>query len=260
MLVGATAAVGAVAERTARGRPVLQAGITAVAGWAVLGGASLASHGSALADELTAADLGAARRRLPALCGRDPSTLDVDGLVRAGLESVAENTCDAVVAPLAWGAVAGVPGLLGYRAVNTLDAMVGYRSRRYRRFGWAAARADDVATYVPARVTAALSAVLAPAVDGSPVGALRAWRRAAGAHPSPNAGPVEAAAAGALGVRLGGPTVYPHGTEQRPVLGDGRPPGVADLRRSVRLSRLVTAVAAGGSAALALRLGHRSRA
>lgn len=257
LLVGAAVALGAAAERAARGRPLLQAVVTATAGWAVLGGASLASHGSALADELAAADLGAARRRLPCLCGRDPLVLDADGLVRAGVESVAENTCDAAVAPLLWGAVAGVPGLLGYRAVNTLDAMVGYRSMRYRRFGWAAARLDDVASYVPARVTAALTAVLASGVGGSACLALRAWRRDAGAHPSPNAGPVEAAAAGALGVRLGGLTVYPHGTEPRPVLGDGRPPRVADLRRSVRLSRLVGAVAAGLSAALALWPGRR---
>jgi adenosylcobinamide-phosphate synthase len=173
------------------------------------------------------------------------------------VESVAENTCDAAVAPLLWGAVAGLPGLFAYRAVNTLDAMVGYRSARYRRFGWAAARADDVASYLPARITAALSTALAPAVGGSPVGALRAWRRDAGAHPSPNAGPVEATAAGALGVRLGGLTVYPHGTELRPVLGDGYSPRVADLRRSVRLSRLVSSVAAGLSAALVLWLDHR---
>ena len=260
LLVGAAAAVGAVVERAGRGRPVVQAGVTAVAGWAVLGGASLASQGSALADELAGADVAAARSRLPALCGRDPSTLYTDGLVRAGVESVAENTCDAAVAPLLWGSVAGVPGLLGYRAVNTLDAMVGYRSQRYRRFGWAAARADDVLNYLPARATAALTAAVAPAVGGSPLAALRAWRRDAGAHPSPNAGPVEAAASGALGVRVGGLTVYPHGSEQRPVLGDGRPPGVADLRRSVRLSRLVIAAAAGLSAALALRLGHRGGA
>jgi adenosylcobinamide-phosphate synthase len=162
-------------------------------------------------------------------------------MARAGTESMAENTSDAAVAPLLWGAVAGIPGLLGYRAINTLDAMVGYRSPRYRRFGWAAARTDDVANLVPARVTALLSAGLAPAIGGSPRAALSAWRRDGGTHPSPNAGPVEAATAGALGVGLGGPTAYAHGIENRPRLGSGPPPLPADLRRAARLSRLVAA-------------------
>jgi adenosylcobinamide-phosphate synthase len=164
-------------------------------------------------------------------------------MARAGTESMAENTSDAAVAPLLWGAVAGIPGLLGYRAINTLDAMVGYRSPRYRRFGWAGARTDDVANLVPARVTALLSAGLAPAIGGSARAALAAWRRDAGAHPSPNAGPVEAATAGALGVGLGGPTVYAHGIENRPRLGSGPPPTPPDLRRAVLLSRLVAAAA-----------------
>jgi len=147
--------------------------------------------------------------------------------------------------------VAGVPGLLGYRAVNTLDAMVGHRSPRYLRFGWAAARLDDAANLVPARAAALLVAGCAPAVGGSSRAAVRAWRRDAAAHPSPNAGPVEAAAAGALGVTLGGRTVYPHGVEDRPRLGDGSPPGPADLRRAARLSRLVGVAAAVLAAVLA---------
>ncbi len=134
--------------------------------------------------------------------------LDADGLTRAALESVAENTSDAQVAPLLWAAVGGVPALLVYRGANTLDAMIGHRSPRYRRFGWAAARFDDALNFVAARVTGVLVAICAPAVGGSPAGALRAWRRDAVRHPSPNAGVVEAAFAGALGVRLGGPTQY----------------------------------------------------
>ena len=242
VLVGGAGALGAVAERLAR-RPLARTLVTAAATWVVLGGASLAREGAALAGELDRGDLGAARARLPGLCGRDPAALDAGGLARAAAESVAENTSDAVVAPLLWGAVAGVPGLLGYRAVNTLDAMVGHRSPRYLRFGWAAARLDDAANLVPARIAALLVAGCAPAVGGSPRAALRAWRRDAAAHPSPNAGPVEAAAAGALGVTLGGRTVYPHGTEERPRLGDGPPPGPADLRRAARLSRLVDGAA-----------------
>ena len=245
VLVAAAAALGAAVERAGRRRPILGVVTTAVATWVVLGGASLGGHGAALARELDAGDLDAARDRIPALCGRDPALLDAGGMARAGTESMAENTSDAVVAPLLWGALAGVPGLLGYRAVNTLDAMVGYRSARYLRFGWAAARLDDVVNLVPARVAAVLFAGLAPAVGGSPAAAVQAWRRDAAAHPSPNAGPVEAALAGALGVRLGGRTVYAHGVEERPRLGAGRPPTPDDLCRAARLSRLV-----GGSAAV----------
>lgn len=250
VLVGAAAALGALLERTAR-RPAARAAVTAAAAFAVLGGGSLAREGTALAAELGRGDLAAARRRLPNLCGRDPASLDAAGMARAGTESLAENTSDAVVAPLLWGAVAGIPGLLAYRAVNTLDAMVGYRSPRYRRFGWAAARADDVANYLPARVAALLTTVAAPVVGGSPRAALCAWRRDAAAHPSPNAGPVEAAAAGALGVRLGGRTVYAHGVELRPPLGEGPAPAPEDLLRAARLSRVVGAAAALLAAAVA---------
>ncbi|MDD7968266.1 cobalamin biosynthesis protein [Actinomycetospora lemnae] len=249
-LVGGAVGLGVLAERARH--PVVHAGLTAAATWAVLGGTSLAGEGAAMAASLSAGDVDAARERLPHLCGRDPSALDPDGLARAALESVAENTADAVVAPLVWGAIAGVPGLLGHRAVNTLDAMVGHRSARHRHFGWASARTDDVAGVVPARVSALVTTASAPLVGGSPAAAWRAWRRDAPAHPSPNAGPVEASFAGALGLRLGGRTVYPYGVQDRPVLGDGRPPAVADLPRAVRLSRIVglatTVLAVGVSA------------
>ncbi|MGH3822337.1 MAG: cobalamin biosynthesis protein, partial [Pseudonocardiaceae bacterium] len=141
--------------------------------------------------------------------------------------------------------------LLAYRAANTLDAMVGYRSPRYRRFGWAAARLDDVANLLPSRAAAGLTALCAPLVGGSARGAWQVWRRDAAAHPSPNAGQVEAAFAGALEVRLGGRTVYPHGIEQRPVLGHGRTPDAGDLTRGVELSRVIGLVAAALCAALA---------
>ena len=237
------------------GRWAVRCAVTALATWAVLGGTSLVREGEALGRSLQARDLDAARERIPHLCARDPSLLDADGMARAGVESLAENTSDAVVAPLFWGAVAGVPGLLGYRAVNTLDAMVGYRSPRYTRFGRVAARLDDVANLVPARLTAALSVVLAPAVGGRPADAIRAWRRDAASHPSPNAGPVEATAAGALGLRLGGLTEYAYGAEDRPTLGDGRAPGPADLARAARLSRLLAVAAALVAAGLAVVAG-----
>jgi adenosylcobinamide-phosphate synthase len=257
VLVSAVSLLGVAIERVA-GR----AGVAA-ATWTVLGGTSLLRTVSELSDSLTAEDIGAARRLLPSLCGRDPDGLDGDGLTRAALESLAENTSDAQVAPLFWAAVGGVPGALVYRAINTLDAMLGYRSTRYARFGWAAARLDDLANYVPARFTAALVVVCSPLVGGSPTGALRAWRRDAARHPSPNAGVVEAAFAGALGVRLGGPTRYPHGLEIRPALGDGSPPQVADLRRAVTLSRFLqtaaTALAIAGVSVCG-RSGRRASA
>ncbi|BBY60393.1 cobalamin biosynthesis protein [Mycolicibacterium sarraceniae] len=242
VLLGGLAVAGALIERGARG-PGLAAA-TASATWAALGGTTLGRTGDRLADLLAAGDIDGARALLPSLCGRDPSALDTDGLARAALESVAENTSDAHVAPLLWAAVGGVPGVMVYRGVNTLDAMIGHRSPRYARFGWAAARLDDIANYLPARVGGALVVVCAPLVGGSPAGALRAWRRDAARHPSPNAGVVEATFAGALGVRLGGPTQYHHELEIRPTLGDGRIPGIGDLRRAVRLSRAVQAAAA----------------
>jgi adenosylcobinamide-phosphate synthase len=207
-----------------------------------------------MADRVAHEDVDGARALLPSLCGRDPAVLDGPGLTRAACESVAENTADATVAPLMWVALAGVPGVLAYRAVNTLDAMIGNRSARYRRFGWAAARLDDLVNIIPARVTGLLVALCAPLVGGSPTGAVRAWSRDADRHPSPNAGVVEAAFAGALGVQLGGPTQYRHELEIRPTLGEGRPPGVEDLRRAVRLSRLVQLAAAVLAAAIALAI------
>jgi adenosylcobinamide-phosphate synthase len=252
LLAGATVLVGVAVERAARRRPVLQALSTAAATWAVLGGRSLAVEGAAIGRELDAGAVGEARERLPNLCGRDPQALDSAALARAAVESVAENTSDAVVAPLIWGAVAGVPGLLGYRAVNTLDAMVGYRSPRYRRFGWAAARLDDLVNLAPARLAAALTVLGAPVVGGSSRGAWTAWRRDAAAHPSPNAGQVEAAFAGALEIRLGGRTVYDHGVEERPVLGDGRMPDAGHVTRAVELSRVVGGLTAAMAALIAL--------
>jgi adenosylcobinamide-phosphate synthase len=246
--VGVVAAAAALVDRAARPLPARVATV-ALSTWAVLGGTSLAREGAAMGDLLERDDLAGARDRLPHLCGRDPSALDAEGLARATVESVAENTSDAVVAPLFWGAVGGVPGLLAYRAVNTLDAMVGHRNTRYERFGWAAARLDDLANLLPARLTGLLAAVLAPLVGGSPAVTLRTMRRDGADHPSPNAGRCEAAFAGALGVRLGGTNVYGSRVEERGLLGDGPPPVAADIARAVRLSRAV------GVASVALAAG-----
>jgi adenosylcobinamide-phosphate synthase len=244
LLTGAAAGLGAAVDHGTRRRPVVRTLGTAAATWAVLGGTSLGRAATRMQRTLDAGDLPAARAALPALAGRDPRGLGEAELARATVESVAENTSDAAVAPLFWGAVAGVPGLLTYRAVNTLDAMIGHRSARYERFGWAAARLDDAANWLPARGTAALTVICAPLVAGSPRGALRAWLRDGAAHPSPNSGRCEAAAAGALGLRLGGRNVYGSRVEVRPALGSGRPPTAGDIRRAVRLSRTVWIAAA----------------
>ncbi|GGV79113.1 cobalamin biosynthesis protein CobD [Streptomyces griseoloalbus] len=253
--VGGTVVLGSLAARCVRSSPAASVALTGVATWAVVGGTSLAREARAIARALETGDVEAARARLPHLCGRDPQALDADGIARAVVESVAENTSDAVVGALLWGAVAGVPGLLGFRAVNTLDAMVGHKSPRYRRYGWASARLDDVAGWPGARLTAVLAALAGP----DPRGAVRAWRADAAKHPSPNAGPVEASFAGALGVRLGGTLSYGGRVEHRPVLGGGgRAVAVSDIDRAVRLSRRVGWLALGVGAAARLVVKGRT--
>lgn len=257
-LLGALGALGVAVERAAMRGPGWTALTTAAATFVALGGTSLSRTGRQMANLLDAGDVAGARRLLPSLCGRDPAALDLSGLARAALESVAENTSDAHVAPVLWAAAGGVPAVLVYRGANTLDAMIGNRSPRYVRFGWAAARFDDAANFIAARMTALLVAVCAPLVGGSPTAAVRAWRRDASRHPSPNAGVVEAAFAGALGVRLGGPTQYAHELEIRPTLGDGRVPDVSDLARAVRLSRIVQAAAVAVCLSAVGRIGRRA--
>jgi adenosylcobinamide-phosphate synthase len=247
----AVAAPAAAAGRLARGRPLLRLAATAAAVWTVTGARSLMTEAERIAAALEAGDLTLARAALPGLCGRDPGQLGEAELSRAVVESVAENTSDAIVAPLVWCVVAGLPGLVGYRAVNTLDAMVGYRSRRFARFGWGSARLDDVANWAPARLTGLLAVAFAPVVGGRPATAWRVMRRYGARHPSPNAGRCEAAFAGALGVRLGGTNAYRGQAERRPVLGDGRPAQPEDIRRAVRLCRTVTIAATVASAVAA---------
>lgn len=250
---GGAAGAAALASTLVRRSPAGYLALTAAATWSVIGGTSLGREARVIGGALRDGDTEAARERLPHLCGRDPQALDADGIARAVVESVAENTSDAVVGALVWGAIGGVPGLVAFRAVNTLDAMVGHRSPRYRRYGWASARLDDVLGWPGARLTAAL-AVLA---GDSPRGAVRAWRADAAKHPSPNAGPVEASFAGALGVRLGGTLSYAGRVEHRPVLNThGRPVAGGDIERAVRLSRRVGLLALGVS--IAARAGLRA--
>jgi adenosylcobinamide-phosphate synthase len=234
--LGAAVVAGLVASAATPRRAAL-----ATATYLVVAGRALAEAAQAVAEPLAAGDLHRARSRLPALVGRDPSGLDHGEVARAVVESVAENTVDAVVAPALWGAAAGPTGALGYRALNTLDAMVGHRSPRYCRFGWASARADDVANWVPARVTAVLVAAVRPSRAAQ---VWRCVREQAKGHPSPNAGVAEAAFAAALDLRLGGRNVYAGRIEDRPHLGTGRAPTAEDVARATRLSRDVTAALA----------------
>lgn len=245
LTAGAVAAAGATAgalDRATRSRPLLRSVAGGAVLWSTLGGRSLWRIGDQLAALLEAGDLDGARALLPSLAGRDPSELNGAGLARAGAESVAENTSDAVIGALFWGALLGPVGAAGFRAANTLDAMVGHKSARYLRFGWASARLDDLLGWLPARIGAWLAVAGAPLVGGSPRQAARVLRRDGRAHPSPNAGQIEAAFAGALGVQFGGPLQYGSLHEDRPTLGDGRAPDAAALRGAVRLSQIVTAL------------------
>lgn len=237
------AAVG-VAVATSAGAAV---GSTAVAVAATAAGRMLRSTARSIERSLRGGDLNAARQELPALVGRDPSMLDESGIAAAVIESLAENTVDAVVAPALWGAALGAPGAAAYRAVNTMDAMVGHRSPRHRNFGWCSARLDDVANFVPARVTAALVCLASPRRAAA---VRRAVRVDAPRHPSPNAGVAEAAFAAALGVELGGTVRYGERVEERPRLGIGRRPSACDIEPATRLADRVELTLAGVLTAL----------
>jgi len=249
LLLGAGPLV--VAARLTRGSPAGRAAITAGTAWTAVASRSLCEAARQIGTALATGDVANARDALPSLCGRDPQDLDQAQITRAVVESVAENTSDAIVAPLIWGALAGPAGLSGYRAVNTLDAMVGHHSPQYELFGRASARLDDVANWVPARVTALLAAACSPAIGGRPGPTWLAACQYGPLHPSPNAGWCEAAFAGALGVQLGGVLSYSGRAEHRPKIGTGRPPQTADITRAIRLSRTVTASATALAAALA---------
>ena len=195
-----------------------------------IGSRSLAEHARAVAAPLIAGDLPGARQRLSWIVSRDTSQLDESGIAKATVESVLENGNDAIFGALFWFALLGGPGALMFRLANTLDAMWGYRNERYLRFGWAAARIDDVLNYIPARLTALSYALLGNTAD-----ALRCWRTQAPAWDSPNAGPVMAAGAGTLGVSLGGPAIYHGQLEDRPRLGTGDAARATDIDKAVAL-------------------------
>jgi adenosylcobinamide-phosphate synthase len=206
--------------------------ISGILAWPFIAARSLADHVAAVARPLAAGDLAGARSAVAMIVGRDPERLDEAGVARATLESLAENASDGVVAPLFWGAIFGLPGIVGYKAINTLDSMIGHRTPRHEAFGWAAARIDDVANLIPARLTGLLFA----AVSGRFAPAVAVMRRDSRHHRSPNAGWPEAAMAAALGVRLSGPRIYHDRVSDEPwINGEAPDPGPEALTAGLKL-------------------------
>jgi adenosylcobinamide-phosphate synthase len=222
---------------------------TSLASYLAIATRALGDAAHEVAEPLMLGDLARARELLPALVGRDPSALDELEIARAVVESVAENTTDAIVAPAWWALVGGAPGALAYRAINTMDAMVGHHTPRYENYGWASARLDDAANYIPARVTAALVMLARPSRAAA---IWRAVRDDAPGHPSPNAGVAEAAFAAALDLQLGGDNIYSGRVETRAALGTGRAPQPGDIAAATRLANDVAVVLAAVLAIVAL--------
>lgn len=216
--------------------------IAAVICWPLLAARSLYTHVAAVARPLAEGDLIAARAAVARVVGRDPQQLDEAGVARAALESLAENASDGVIAPLFWGVLFGLPGIAAYKAINTLDSMIGHKTPRHLAFGWAAARIDDLANLIPARLTGLLFAATSPNAPA----AFGCMVRDAGKHRSPNAGWPEAAMAASLGVRLSGPRTYDDHVADEPwINGEAPDPGARDLERGLRHYRtMMLAVAA----------------
>lgn len=228
--------------------------LTAAVASTLIAQRSLYEHVLAVQKPLAARDLAGARRAVSMIVGRDPDRLDASGVARAAIESTAENASDGVVAPVFWFAILGLPGLIAYKAINTADSMIGHRSARHLAFGWAAARLDDLANLLPARLSGALFALAAPVVGGRIGTAFAVMRRDAPRHRSPNAGWPEAAAAGALGIALAGPRVYASGPADDAYLNaEGRrDPGAQDVARALRLFALACALLGALCALLAI--------
>lgn len=229
--------------------PWAAAALLGALAWPLVAARSLHEHVAAVARPLAAGDIEAARQAVSMIVGRDPSRLDAPGIARAGLESLAENTSDGVIAPLFWGALLGLPGIAAYKAINTMDSMIGHRTKRHEDFGKAAARLDDLVNLAPARLTGLLFAATSP----RPRESLRVMARDAGAHRSPNAGWPEGAMAGGLGIRLSGPRIYADRVAEEPWLNAGAPdPGPGVLGEGLRLYTRAMALAGALLAALAL--------
>ena len=230
--------------------------LLAVVASALLAQRSLWTHVSAVAEGLGAEGLAGGRLAVSRIVGRDPERLDEAGVARAAIESLAENFSDGVVAPAFWGVVAGLPGMAGYKAINTADSMVGHRTPRHEAFGWASARLDDLVNLPASRLSALWLIVAAWLGGADPAGAWRAVRHDARRHRSPNAGWPEAAMAGALGLRLAGPRVYCGVLVEDAWMGDGRAATTPDdVHRALHLYRIACAVQLAALAALLLLIG-----
>ncbi|OAF10598.1 cobalamin biosynthesis protein [Bradyrhizobium centrolobii] len=226
----------------------IQIVLVGVFAWPLVALRSLGDHVAAVADPLQVGDVAGARAAVSRIVGRDPAALDEAGIARAAIESLAENASDGIVAPVFWGALFGLPGIFGYKAINTLDSMIGHRTERHEAFGWAAARIDDAANFIPARLTGFLFVLLTPRRSA----ALACMTRDARRHRSPNAGWPEAAMAGALGVRLSGPRIYHGSSTNEPWLNEGaRDPRAADLNQGLTIYRRAMLLLAGVLAILA---------
>jgi adenosylcobinamide-phosphate synthase len=223
--------------------------ILGILAWPMVALRSLYDHVAAVAQPLQSGDIDAARLAVAQIVGRDPTTLDEAGIARAAIESLAENASDGIVAPVFWGALFGLPGIFGYKAINTLDSMIGHRSERHLYFGWAAARIDDVANFVPARLTGLLFGLVSARFPQ----ALSCMVRDANRHRSINAGWPEAAMAGALGVRLSGPRSYHGSMTEEPWLNERAcDPSAADISQGLRLYIRAMTLLGASLAALAL--------
>ncbi len=222
--------------------------VVGIIAWPLVALRSLHDHVTAVAHSLQSGDLAGARLAVARIVGRDPAGLDETGVARAAIESLAENASDGIVAPVFWGALFGLPGIAGYKAINTLDSMIGHRTARHQSFGWAAARIDDVANFIPARLTGLLFVLLAT----RPLDAISCMTRDASRHRSVNAGWPEAAMAGALGVRLSGPRTYHGSVADEPWLNEGaRDPLAADIEQGLTLYRRSMVLLAGALVILA---------
>ena len=250
--VVACAAIPAAAISLALPTGLIGAVIMGGLAWPLVAARSMYSHVAAVAQPLKAGDLPAARHAVSMIVGRDPAQLDSPAVARAALESLGENTSDGIIAPLFWGMTLGLPGIAAYKAINTLDSMIGHKTPRYIDFGWFSARLDDWVNLIPARLTGVLFAAASP----SPRRSLRVMLRDAHAHRSPNAGWPEAALAGALNIRLSGPRIYADHISNEPWLNPSAPdPSPADIALGLRLYIRALGAMAALMAATAALLG-----
>ena len=256
IVIGVAALIGHVVQSQLAGGWVAVVGIGVLA-WPLVALRSMHDHVAAVARPLISGDLPGARHAVSMIVGRDPSALDTPAVARAALESLAENTSDGIIAPLFWGAVFGLPGIAAYKAINTLDSMIGHRTPRHNEFGWASARIDDLINLAPARLTGVLFAL----ASRRPAASLGVMWRDASQHRSPNAGWPESALAGALDIRLSGPRAYHNHIAEEPWLNaaapDPTPPdvlrGLALYRRAMAGAAVLLAVGAGLAAGLGLQ-------